>query len=71
MSKEDIAFRKLSMPVKAVSEVDGHGIQINATQPAFRMRGGLLPTNGMKIDCVTNKGALQAYFGQYPKCTPE
>ena len=30
------------MPVKAVSEVDGHGIQKNATQPAFRMLGGLL-----------------------------
>lgn len=28
-------------------------------------------TNGMKIDCVATKGAFRAYFGQYPKCTPE
>ena len=58
------------MPVKAVSEMDGHGKQNTPHSPHFSFVVDY-STNGMKIDCVANKGALRAYFGQHPKCTPE
>ena len=63
MSKEDIAFRKLSMLMKAVTEANERETPKNATQSTFPGRMEQLPTYGKKIDCSASGEVLEASCG--------
>lgn len=64
-SKEDIAFRKLSMLMKAVTEADEHETLKNAAQSTFFSEAGQLPMDGEKIDCSVSVEATGAFCGYY------
>lgn len=65
MSKEDIAFRKLSMLMKAVTEANERDIPKNATQSTFSSMVEQLPTNGKKIDCSASDEVAETFCGCY------
>ena len=65
MSKEDIAFRKLSMLMKAVTEANEREIPKNAAQQTFFSMVGQLPTDGKKIDCSASDEVAEAFCGCY------
>ena len=62
-SKEDIAFRKLSMLMKAVTEANERETPRNAAQSIFSDRVEQLPTDGKKIDCGASDEATEAFCG--------
>ena len=63
MDKEDIAFRKLSMLMKAVTEANEHETLKNASQSTFF--GGLeqLSTNDERIDCSASNEVSEIFCG--------
>lgn len=63
MSKEDIAFRKMSMLMKAVTEANERETLRNATQPNFSSTVGQLPTDGKKIDCSASEEVSGVFCG--------
>lgn len=63
MSKEDIAFRKLSILMKAVTEANERETQKNAAQSTFFDRVEQLPTDGKKIECSESGEATEAFCG--------
>ena len=63
MNKEDIAFRKLSMLMKAVTEANERETPKNATQSTFPSEAGQLSTDGKKIDCSASGEVLEASCG--------
>ena len=63
MSKEDLAFRKLSMQMKAVTEANERETLKNATQSTFSGMVGQLPTNSKKIDCSASDDTSEASCG--------
>lgn len=63
MSKEDIAFRKLSMLMKAVTEANERETPRNAAQSTFFGKVEQLPTDGKKIDCSASDEATEAFYG--------
>ncbi|MDD6472187.1 MAG: hypothetical protein PUF62_04025 [Bacteroidales bacterium] len=63
MNKEDIAFRKLSMLMKAVTEANERETQENAAQSIFFDRMEQLPTEDKKIDCSASNEATEAFYG--------
>lgn len=63
MSKEDIAFRKLSMLMKAVTEANERETLKNAAQPTFFSRVEQLSTNDEKIDCGASNEATEVFCG--------
>ena len=65
MSKEDIAFRKLSMLMKAVTEANERETPRNTTQSTFSSMVGQLPTNGKKIDCSASDEVAEGFCGCY------
>ena len=65
MDKEDIAFRKLSMLMKAVTEASERETPKNATQSTFFDMVGQLPTEGKKIDCSASEEASEVFCGCY------
>ncbi len=64
-NKEDIAFRKLSMLMKAVTEANERETLKNAAQPTFFSRVEQLPTDGKKIDCGSSDEATEVFCGCY------
>lgn len=64
-NKEDIAFRKLSMLMKAVTEANERETLKNAAQPTFFSRVEQLPTDGKKIDCGASDEATEVFCGCY------
>lgn len=65
MSKEDIAFRKLSMLMKAVTEANERETTRNATQSTFSSIVGQFPTNGKKINCSASDEVAEEFCGCY------
>lgn len=65
MNKEDIAFRKLSMLMKAVTEANERETPKNATQSTFHGVVGQLPTDGKKIECSASEGTSEVFCGCY------
>lgn len=65
MSKEDIAFRKLSMLMKAVTKANEREIPKKATQPTFLGMMEQLLTDGEEIDCRASEEVLEAFCGCY------
>ena len=65
MSKEDIAFRKLSMLMKAVTEANELETPRNVTQSSFSSMVGQLPTNGKKIDYRASEKVSEAFCRYY------
>lgn len=63
MNKEDIAFRKLSMLMQAVTEATERETPKNATQSTFIGRMEQLPTYGKKIDCSASDEASEVSCG--------
>lgn len=63
MNKEDIAFRKLSMLMQAVTEATERETPKNATQSTFSGRMEQLPTDGKKIDCSASDEDSEASCG--------
>ena len=61
-SKEDIAFRKLSMLMKA-TETNERETPRNAAQSIFFGRVEQRPTDGKKIDCDASDEATEAFCG--------
>lgn len=64
MDKEDIAFRKLSMLMKAVTEANERETLKNATQPTFISEVEQLSTNDEKIDCSASNEASEVFCGR-------
>lgn len=64
-SKEDIAFRKLSMLMKAVTEANERETPKNAAQSIFFGEAEQLPVNGEKIDCGASDEVLEVFCGCY------
>ena len=62
-SKEDIAFRKLSMLMKAVTEANERETPRNAAQSIFPDRVEQLPTDGKKIDCSASNEVSEVFCG--------
>ena len=62
-SKEDIAFRKLSMLMKAVTEANERETLKNAAQPTFFSGVEQLSTNDEKIDCGASNEASEVFCG--------
>ena len=62
-SKEDIAFRKLSMLMKAVTESNEHETLKNATQSTFFSGMEQLSTNDEKIDCGASGEVSEVFCG--------
>lgn len=62
-SKEDIAFRKLSMLMKSVTEANERETPKNAAQSTFSSRVEQLPTDGKKIECSASGEATEAFHG--------
>lgn len=65
MSKEDIAFRKLSMLMKAVTEANERETLKNAAQSIFFGEAEQLPVNGEKIDCGASDEVSEVFCGYY------
>ena len=65
MSKEDIAFRKLSMLMKAVTEANERETTRNATQSTFSSIVGQFPTNGKKINCSASDEVAEVFCRCY------
>ena len=65
MNKEDIAFRKLSMLMKAVTEANKREIPKNSAQSTFSRMVGQLPTDGKKIDCSASDEVAEEFCGCY------
>ena len=63
MSKEDIAFRKLSMLMEAVTEANERETLKNATQSTFISGVEQLPTNDEKIDCGASNEGSEGFCG--------
>lgn len=63
MSKEDIAFRKLSMLMKAVTEANERETPKNAAQSIFFGEVEQLPMNGEKVDCGASGEATGVFYG--------
>lgn len=63
MSKEDLAFRKLSMLMKAVTEADEHETLKNAAQSTFFSEAGHLSADGKKTDCGAPGEATGVFYG--------
>lgn len=63
MDKEDIAFGKLSMLMKAVTEANERETLKNAAQSTFFGGVEQLPTDGKKIDCSASGKATEAFCG--------
>lgn len=63
MSKEDIAFRKLSMLMKAVTKANEREIPKKATQPTFLGMMEQLLTDGEEIDCRASEEVSEAFCG--------
>ena len=62
-SKEDIAFRKLSMLMKAVTEADERETLKNTTQSTFFSEAGQLSADGEKTDCGASGEATGVFYG--------
>ena len=62
-SKEDIAFRKLSMLMKAVTEANERETLKNAAQSTFFSEVEQLPTNDEKIDCGASNEVSEVFCG--------
>ena len=65
MDKEDIAFRKLSMLMKSVTEANEQETPKNATQPTFFGMVGQLLTDGEEIDCRASEEVSEVFCGCY------
>lgn len=65
MNNEDIAFRKLSMLMKSVTEANERETPINATQSTFPGTVGQLSTNSKKNDCRASEASSEAFCGCY------
>lgn len=65
MNKEDIAFRKLSMLMKAVTEANERETPKNAAQSIFFGEAEQLPVNGEKIDCGASDDVSEVFCGCY------
>lgn len=65
MNKEDIAFRKLSMLMKAATEASEREMPKNATQSTFHGVVGQLPTDGKEIGCSASEEASEVFCGCY------
>ncbi|MCI7787007.1 MAG: hypothetical protein MR489_05360 [Prevotella sp.] len=63
-SKEDIAFRKLSMLMEAVTEANERETLKNAAQPTFISGVGQLSTNDEKIDCGASNEVSEVFCGR-------
>ena len=61
-NKEDIAFRKLSMLMKA-TETNERETSRNAAQSIFSGRVEQLPTDGKKIDCSASNEVSEVFCG--------
>ena len=64
MDKEDIAFRKLSMLMKAVTEANEHETLKNASQSTFFSGVEQLSTNDEKIDCGASDEVSEVFYGR-------
>lgn len=62
-SKEDIAFRKLSMLMKAVTEADERETLKNTTRSTFFSEAGQLSADGEKTDCGASGEATGVFYG--------
>ena len=65
MNNEDIAFRKLAMLMKAVTEANEIETPKNATQSTFTGMVEQLPIDGKKIDCSAYDEVSEAFCGYY------
>lgn len=63
MNNEDIAFRKLSMLMQAVTEANERETPKNSTQSTFPGMMEQLSTDGKKIDCRASDEASEASCG--------
>lgn len=63
MNKEDIAFRKLSMLMKAETEANERETLKNATQSTFFSGVEQLRTNDEKIDCGASNEVSEVFCG--------
>ena len=63
MSKEDIAFHKLSMLMEAVTEANNCETLKNAAQPTFFSEVEQLSTNDEKIDCGASNEVSEVFCG--------
>lgn len=63
MNKEDIAFRKLSMLMKAVTEANERETPRNAAQSIFSGRVEQLSVNDEKIDCNASDEVSEVFCG--------
>lgn len=63
MNNEDIAFRKLSMLMQAVTEANERETPKNSTQSTFPGMMEQLSTDGKKIDCSASDEASEASCG--------
>ena len=62
-SKEDIAFRKLSMLMKAVTEANERETLKNAAETTFFSEVEQLSTNDEKIDCSASNEVSEVFCG--------
>ena len=62
-NKEDVAFRKLSMLMKAVTEANELETLKNAAQSTFFSEEERLPVNGEKVDCGASDEASEVFCG--------
>lgn len=62
-SKEDVAFRKLSKQMKAVTEADEHETLKNAARSTFFSEAGQLSADGEKVDCSASGEATGVFYG--------
>lgn len=62
-SKEDIAFRKLSMLMKAVTEANERETLKNTAQSTFSSEAGQLSMDGERIDCGASGEATGVFYG--------
>lgn len=63
MNNEDIAFRKLSMLMKAVTEANDRETLKNAAQSTFFSGVEQLSTNDDKIDCSASNEVSEVFCG--------
>ena len=63
MDKEDIAFRKLSMLMEAVTEANERETLKKAAQSTFISGVEQLPTNDEKIDCGASDEVSEVFCG--------
>ena len=62
-NNEEIAFRKLSMLMKVVTEANERETPKNATQPNFSSTVGQLSTDDKKIDCSASEEVTGVFCG--------